>query len=494
MPHRPRLLTIAAILLTAATSPANAQFDSDTLDSFVSAGFPRIAANPVDGAAHVTYERMGSLRHRWLDAGVWLDEEIASGGSIGDVAVGPTGRVAAVQFAPGGLVVVHRRDALAWSPDTIPTTIPVGSITFGGSLAIDSADDPVFVWLFREPGGSGSLIHLRMARRSAGAWSVAELDTSRLAIQLPSLALDQADRPRLSISLVRGFNDEGPGTYYGEASGALGPWTWTLINESIYLGGSFTALALDPVTDEPRMAYELPNFLLFAYRAAGVWRSVTALYTVTNSARPVSIALSPSGSPRLAYTLDLENGGNHLPAEPSEETAACGGGIFSPRVFHFERALVDGEEPFTFEPLGDSPNSRVSPRGLISTVGDESQVIWRDPWIWQAGCTNHMIYSQRASTVGVPIPTPPDVGLAIGPNPLRGGAPLTVAFRLARDEAVTLRLIDVAGRTIARSTQRLAAGSRSLSWAPPGVASGAYRLVVDAGVTRLGSRSVVVID
>ena len=81
-------------------------------------------------------------------------------------------------------------------------------------------------------------------------------------------------------------------------------------------------------------------------------------------------------------------------------------------------------------------------------------------------------------TTGVPESTAALLALAAGPNPTR--SPVTLRFALARESAVDLRVLDVAGREVAQLHRgRLAAGSHSMAW-EANVAPGVYRVQLRA--------------
>jgi hypothetical protein len=106
-------------------------------------------------------------------------------------------------------------------------------------------------------------------------------------------------------------------------------------------------------------------------------------------------------------------------------------------------------------------------------------------WTWR-GAINQLQVSALASdepsptAVGLPEATA-KVFFAPQPNPAREQT--TLAFQLERAERITVRVLDVAGRELARpiAGERFAAGRASRTWRPTGLASGLYFLSARIG-------------
>lgn len=110
-------------------------------------------------------------------------------------------------------------------------------------------------------------------------------------------------------------------------------------------------------------------------------------------------------------------------------------------------------------------------------------------WTWQG-----TIDQLTVTALGVDTPATAGVGPAAGPgtvamsaprpNPARGEAGFTVAFRLPAADGIALHLHDLAGRRVAsRAWERFPAGDHALLWAPRPRATGLYllRLVTASG-------------
>lgn len=94
-------------------------------------------------------------------------------------------------------------------------------------------------------------------------------------------------------------------------------------------------------------------------------------------------------------------------------------------------------------------------------------------------------------TTGVPVATAGELALSAGPSPSQGG--VTVRFALEREAAVDLRVMDVAGREVARLHRgRLPAGAHTMAW-DARVAPGVYRVHLQADGAS-SSRPLVRID
>lgn len=67
------------------------------------------------------------------------------------------------------------------------------------------------------------------------------------------------------------------------------------------------------------------------------------------------------------------------------------------------------------------------------------------------------------------------------PNPRRGTSAVLLDFTLPAPDVVAIEVLDVQGRRVAaRAPERLAGGRHRLSWAPPLLAHGSYRIRVSA--------------
>jgi hypothetical protein len=350
-------------------------------------------------------------------------------------------------------------------------------------------DEPVVAYV----SWVGSLRTLVLARRSPSGWMLSTLDTVSLSLRRPSLALSPSGAARLALTHHRGLDGDGPGTYFGEAATPDGPVAWTRVDET---GNAWASLALDPVSGEPRIAYTANTRLLrYAWRAAGNWTPMTVNQNSEESFPTVpSLILNNAGDPLIVQTRNFLFEPQPEPASRrgGPAVASCPSNLSPPRVVHFDRVGAEGAGPFTSN-IVSGGETRSSASAVASFVGNESRVVWRHPDGYASSpCVQRIIYSTRAATLGVPTLEPPAIGLAIGPNPLRGGT-VGVAFRLSREAEVTLELFDIAGRRVARSTTRQGSGVRSLSWSPGDISPGVYRLVARVPDGEIGRASLVVL-
>lgn len=100
-------------------------------------------------------------------------------------------------------------------------------------------------------------------------------------------------------------------------------------------------------------------------------------------------------------------------------------------------------------------------------------------WTWK-GSTNQLTLTaldvDAPAVTGVGQPTAPSLNVgAPWPNPARGGTAMSLAFTLSAPEAVTLRLVDAAGRLVAeRPSEAYGEGTHTVLWDAGLPSSGVY--------------------
>jgi hypothetical protein len=501
---------LAACLLLVVSVPARAQFVPDTLGEVTSglSSLPQMARDPFDGTLHVAYRDSASFIHTWRTDAGWQKEiaVLSTTYTRADDALSwdVKGGVAALVWDAGdGSLHYATGQNGAWSSETIVSN---PGWTYAPSLVLDSGTGAAVVaFLAREPRvGHPNLTHIDLGRRDAGGWTVTELDTSSFDVAAPSLALTSGGEPRIAVSRRIASDGGTGGLYYVEASSVAGPFAWTLIDPltagTAGNGPGTASLVLDRSSDEPRVAYSpvLDDWgLRYAYRAAGVWTTQTLdAGTGEGFYKPVekvSLAFTPSGDPRIVRTQDY--------TIVASQTAGVADiclvtSTNSYAVLLYKRVGAVGSGAFTSEQV--SPGwKRTSALAVASTVGDGTDVVWRDPPSVPdrvaPECSMLMIHGSEAPTAGVPPAGPPVTRFAVEPNPLKAGGTLTLRLAAARAERVELALIDIAGRRVASTEAQVDAGASSLVWTPDGLRAGVYHVIARADGARIGSAPVVVL-
>lgn len=493
-----------ALLLAAFAAPGRAQLVSDTLAHFdAPSSMPMIALDATDGTPHVGYRNDTALVHAWQAGGVWQSEvalpafAIAPGYEAMSWDVGAGGRAAVAWDAGDGTLRYAVRESGTWNAETVTAN---GAWGYAPSLTFDPATgEPLLAFVAREPRGADPVLaHLELARRRGGVWTITELDTSSGDVGPPSVALDSHGEPRLAICRRIAADGGKGGLYFVEAS--AGPFTWTRVDTTSAgyagLGTGTASLALDRWSDEPRIAYTYVTGvwgLRYAYRSAGIWSSTVVIAgDAASTAEQVSLALTPAGDPRIVQTQDW-----NVLAEgtPAEVEGGCGGaGAVSSKVLLFKRAGAEGSAAFTAVPVSAPRQTRSSARAVVSGVADGARLVWRDPKIWHPGCFNDIVHATDAPTTAVPPASTTPSRFAVGPNPLRAGATMTLRLGSVRTEELELSLIDIAGRRVASTRVRRDAQVSDVLWTPEGLHAGVYRVIVRAGGARREAAAIVVLN
>jgi hypothetical protein len=217
------------------------------------------------------------------------------------------------------------------------------------------------------------------------------------------------------------------------------------------------------------------------------------------TAEQISLALTPSGDPRIARTQLYSILASETARASDVARAAADCMIVTTThywVYLYKRVGAEGIGAFTSVPVDPTSAGnldRSSARAVVSTVGDGADLVSRYPPSVYAGCTVYVMHATDLSTAGVPAERAPVARFAIGPNPLVAGRTLAIHLSIARAGRVELTLVDIAGRRVAGTEARLDAGASSLVWTPEGLRAGVYRVIARADGMRIGSAPLVVL-
>jgi hypothetical protein len=463
-----------------------------------------LALDPVTHEPHVAYVSNAVLYHAWRSGGTWQTEVVASSvyGSASsafdgvDLKIAPDGRPVATWFVTGagsGIIVAAIRNVGGWFADTLDF-LP-GGFTSPALAVSPLTGEPSVAWGKRP--GPVTPLDIKLARHSGGAWNTQVLDTTTISPSVLAVAVDFADRPSVAWLRLRADGRNARVLTCGTATAPAGPFELAAVDSEFTLGGYF-ALAVDPNTGEPRLAYNATAIsnqrsIRYAARDGGIGWQRTVVRAFADFSAVPSLALDPNGDPFVGLTV-------MTPIGPAEIRDGAGPGLESCVVVATgdiclsHRAGGAGTGDFqlydcvnTIE-VRDAVNASRSVASLTNGVVD---VAWRTP---SYSCAPYSIHYQRSTPLaGVPPGAGPHVALApIAPNPARLGGSLRVAFELAGAADATVELHDLAGRRIAeQSLGALPAGPHAFDWQPVAPRVGLYWLMVRAGDARIGARPVV---
>jgi Tol biopolymer transport system component len=196
-------------------------------------------------------------------------------------------------------VGIGTASALVWQTET---AISDGEeLNLGGSLALDSAGHPhVSYTELQEATGDGVVIY---AENDGTSWSVKSYLGDD--VGYPCLALDSADRPRISYFFLYSFAME-----YSSFDGT----SW----HTEYVSGEdtcqpYSSLALDSAGN-PRISYaawgvgSVPRMMKYVAYDGSAWQTSTVDPTGGGES---SLALDGSGVPSIAYSV-MDSAGNYV--------------------------------------------------------------------------------------------------------------------------------------------------------------------------------------
>ncbi len=495
--HSSAMRVAVALAVLTITSPATGLAQGIPADTAVAAVAGQYYTPPLlgvdaDGEPHLLFMAAGAVHHAWRESGAWSREVVAASGSLADFVVSPTGVPCAAYLRPGGAVARARRIGGVWLEDTAAV---IGGSVLALALALEPATEEPAIAILASPAADS--VVLTLARHAAGAWTTALVDTAGSAQgSALVLALDTSGRP-----LVAWSRDgvTGPrGLVLAEGAGPLGPFTSAVVDTGYTWN---VALALDPVTQAPRLAHYSYRLNDQGYEDPLVfysWRHPTLGWQdqqipgglVSIIPRPVSLMLDPLGDPVVAVTAF--NAIRPYGAQPA--TAQCGF-VETGAIEVWTRLGGEGPQDFTQWASLRVVSALGSRRAVAATGVGTVQTAWREYHYTSVYCPPNLVWYPLARAVSVDPPIAPASSLRLEPpypNPWAAGA-LTVSFALPRAATVALELHDVAGRRVAaRAREAVAAGTHVRGWDPGPLAPGLYWLTLRADGARVASRALVV--
>ncbi len=491
----PRTLGVAlALALTLSAGPAGAQlplFDSTIVASRVTPRpSPRIALAPGD---------VPEIVYGVTTAGVTAAVRATIGPSVAydtiatDLAsnarplwaLAPGGAPRSAWFRADGRFVCAAREPAGWVEDSSLVDVVPG-LYCQQELAVDPLSGEPRV-AFTLP-GSGATGWLHYARRDAGSWSVADVDTVPVCGYPISLALDAAGLPWIAYdspggdTLLLAHRESPDGPFTREVVAVSTPseggsrWYWS------------TSLALDPASGQPRIAWYLMeaiggnNVIGFSSRDAGGSWTEHVVYEPSPQPHAVELELDALGAPTVAYTIETTVFAGAVPRVGTGD--ASGATWYSVRV-----ARQDGLGAF-WEDAVPLYNMAME-RGGLAVASDRSVSL-----VVRSMSLNDVIYVRGDPGRTDVAPTAPALALsAPAPNPTRSGQPVRIAFALSRADVIACEIFDVSGRRVAALGPRaFPAGPGSLEWAPRGLGAGVYLLRVRMGSGGRAARRLAVLD
>ena len=495
------LLALAAPLLATATElpPETVVGPLDDLTC------PVLALDPVTHEPHVAYVSGQVLYHAWRAGGTWQTEVVATSvyGSPTtfdgfDLKLTPDGRPVVAYFVTGpapGVIVAAIREGGVWLADTLD--FEPGTFTSPALAVSPLTGEPTVAW-GKRPAPFPAPLEIKLARRSAGAWTSQVLDTTTSSSSVLAVAVDLADRPSVLWMRLRADGRAARVLTCGTATAPAGPFEIAPVDSELATPGYF-ALAVDPVNGEPRVVYNAisttnQRSVRYAARDGALGWQRTDVTLVYSQTPPPSLALDPAGDPFVGLTF-------YTPIAPQDirggDEPGLGGCIYTSTgsvcLAHREGGAGTGDfQEYDCVAAPGANDAVNAPRSVATITAGVVDVAWRTPG--NPACAPFTIHYARSTPfAGVPPGAGTHVALSpVAPNPARLGASLHVAFELAATSEATIELHDVAGRRVAeRSIGALPAGPHALEWSPAAPRAGLYWLAVRAGGARLGARPVV---
>lgn len=364
-------------------------------------------------------------------------------------------------------------------------------ITYSVDLALSAAGEPWAVQVrhdcFRTCTGTA-----RVQRRTPSGWVTENLGT---AYSRAAIAVDAGGRVHVAYASGAYVIE-----YWVRESG--GGWSGGPTGLAAY-GGLSLRLGADGT---PHLAWPHGGALRYAVRANGAWQ---AQVVDSGGVVSASLALAPGGA-RIAYDAN----GPGLAAGLWYAEQGPGGWT---RTFVAGSPPTAGGAALALDPAGDPFLAFNDQAGLdlrfasrkagAWTVGDVDTygntgyypAVAFDPSgrplvAYQADAGVGIRLATGTAIVGVPPAPPAAARLAVRAlGPARAGEPLVLEVRAAEPTTVTLTLVDVAGRALARLADRpVAAGANKVRWNAGARAPGVYFVRArDAGGSSAGATLVL---
>lgn len=462
---------------------------------------PALAFEPSQRTPHVAYVTSGDLRHAWLGPAGWQDEVAVTGVSGGgtnmmgsvDMGILPDGTPIVLYRKSGRLEVSLRLNG-TWSAESI--AVASGSST--PSLAVNPATgEPEVAWAWR-PTNPTAPRQILLARRAGGVWSTLLVDTTSCPVARVALSVGQDGVPRVSYARPRG-DENRVQLVLVCATGQTpeGPFSIEPVDSTLYSLKGTIAAALDPVTQQPRVAYlsREPGapFSMVRYAArtgASTWVRTDVMGSSSDN---LSIAVDATGSPFIANTLYTFVGPADRPSEGVGDAPPSVVYIQTGRVFLMNRPSGLGQAAFQVIGYSDDFDASNGPRALASPAAGAVGVAWRTPGQY-ADAPAAIAYGLSTPFAGVSPGASINRMGPVAPAPVRIGAPVRFELTLWADCDITLELHDVIGRFIASAPQgRLQAGSHTLGWRAAVPRAGMYWLSARGEAVPFAARRLVVI-
>jgi hypothetical protein len=288
-------------------SPAASGYTMQTLDAAVVMGQALSLKLDPSGGARIAY--IGDAPIGYGDTGVettartlWYAEQIAGGWSLESVdlsgtAAGPAivvdgNGVASIAYQASGQLTWARRPQGpgSWTFETADAAAGTGEYP---SAALDGAGH-AFVSYFDRTGGD-----LKVASNASGAWQASAVDTAGVVGLWTSLALDGGGAPHVVY-----YDQTGTRLKHAFAAGAA----WTLEVADALSGadvGQYASLAIDAGGILHAASFDATHTRIRYAVHTDAW-SATTLDPLW-SGWSVSLALGPTGAPRLAAVDDSAN-------------------------------------------------------------------------------------------------------------------------------------------------------------------------------------------
>ncbi len=486
----------AATLLVALATLAAPGFAVASLDTSIVAVVPtrtdpRIVLDPSSHAPHLLYVNGGNLVHAFRSGDVWTEELVASTitpqtGSRG-WAGGASGRWSAAFIRLGNRFVCSVREAGGWVEDS--SLIEIGTSTPVALAADPATGEPRVAYARVQNPPAGATHVVCWASRNGSTWTITEVDS--ISTGAPSLTLAIAPSGRAHLGYLDG------GNYVVAREGAGGFEREIAITRGLFL----PSLAVDPTTEETRVAFVTQDTLVFgadssfdlavgyAERAGGLWtyqRVDSLMYYVPFG---LSLRSSAGGDPALVYTRSVNI--LALDSVPGARPPTPEGGVTTDEVWFATRARGPLPAPFLLERI-ESHNTLSNGGSLAIGTTGQAYVALRSP---DFSAQYHILIAAGLAFSSAPETTPGGFELApSAPNPILAGHTGTVAFTLPRETWITIELFDLAGARRASTAPRVyPAGNSLVPWAPRDLLAGLYWLRVRTGLGQSATRKWVVL-
>lgn len=319
------------VVVLLAVSPSLSAQTSETLDATGDVGKHTSIVVDATNSAHISYfdATNGNLRLIWRSS-IWYGTTVDEPGNVGaysSIAVSPTPILTFISYYDGGnqyLKLAHQPSAGATAPYTIERLPLSVRLLARSSLALNlSSITPIIAFfdvndrslklaLF-DRGGMFSSPPLSYPK-----WGLETITTVNTNVEDLALVLDGGSQPHLAYIEQTGVTAVLKYTHKTcAAAGCLtqitatqqtgqGSWSVETVPGAGLVANS-VALALDPTTGNPLIAFYSGGQLKYAVKSGASWSIETVPDPSTDVGKYVSIALASSGDPHLVY-YDANNG------------------------------------------------------------------------------------------------------------------------------------------------------------------------------------------